>query len=413
MLSSPSKGPSRKQKKRSTSAAASAAQLHQQVVHEVLENDILLGRGAVVLRNEGNVRFRRLVAANKAEYMSTGKHAVKERVSRRILHHITSERRGRFLRRIETDRERTLYGVAADNSKAAWIIVSEAVSLQKVKQALREQQTAKNAATAKTSASDATVGKSRKSPGAGDGGDASSTTSSDAAASADETTDESSATGLRRAPLRLAETARRRAAEDRPSPNDSEEDESRPAGDNPPSDDDDESERKPPAVPTGASVVSAPTGSGDNSNNAAAAAATFPCASVDLLFRLKHPSLRKRDLSRLRRQQSLNADVNNNSINQDNQGPTRISLPVHPESFLVQDGGASMKMSAKLEMAAEILASAKSLGSGQLEEGGGGKGTSVDAAVASKKKAAEASSPFDDEQKLTAASTPKKKPRQK
>ena len=108
-------------------------------VTELNQNDVLFGRGAPILHNAGNRRFRKLILENKPQYTATGRHVVKGEIARRILNTIT-KRGGRFLRRIESspvlsgDQRVPVVG-------ALWEIVDEETSLQKVKQALREQET--------------------------------------------------------------------------------------------------------------------------------------------------------------------------------------------------------------------------------------------------------------------------------
>lgn len=116
------------------------AQLPAQLPEYVTElngNDVLLGRGAPILNSKGNVRFRKLVQEHKAVYTSTGRHAVKDEIARRIIHTITAMG-GRFLRRIETQTERNSLQVP-ENVVNAWVTVDQSVKLSKVKQALREQ----------------------------------------------------------------------------------------------------------------------------------------------------------------------------------------------------------------------------------------------------------------------------------
>jgi hypothetical protein len=107
-------------------------------VTELRENDVLLGRGRPAI--EQNRFFRNLILANKEAYMSSSQHAIKGEISKNILS-IIREKGGRFVRPISSDSERRRFGVP-DEIRRAWVIVSDSVSIQKIKQALREQDAA-------------------------------------------------------------------------------------------------------------------------------------------------------------------------------------------------------------------------------------------------------------------------------
>ena len=106
-----------------------------EVVFNVSSNDCLMGRGAAVIGNEGNRRFRKLIQKYKAEYDATRIRQEKDRIARRIVDTITS-RGGRFLRKIDTPQQAEFFKVPA--GKSAWVIVNQLVVLQKVKQAFRD-----------------------------------------------------------------------------------------------------------------------------------------------------------------------------------------------------------------------------------------------------------------------------------
>lgn len=74
--------------------------------------------------------------------MSTSQHAVKGEISKKILSAI-KEKGGRFVRPISSDAERRRFGVP-EEIRRAWVIVPDSVSLQKIKQALREQDPAQD-----------------------------------------------------------------------------------------------------------------------------------------------------------------------------------------------------------------------------------------------------------------------------
>jgi len=104
-------------------------------VSELNDDDVLLGRGAPIVNNPGNLRFRALILADKERYISTSRHVIKEEIARKILNTV-AERGGRFLRKLENESERRQYHVP--DGQNAWVEADEATSVQKVKQALRE-----------------------------------------------------------------------------------------------------------------------------------------------------------------------------------------------------------------------------------------------------------------------------------
>jgi len=212
--------------------------------------DVLLGRGAPVQKRKGNKRFREIVMEEKEAYSATGKHAVKDQIAHRILNSV-SAKGGRFVRRIESEQERGALGVP-HNVSEAWVVVSENVAKEKVKQALREH----------------TASQKKK------------TTS----------------------PRKRRRKAQPKAAPSREfSSSESDSDEA--------------------SSPSSASECDTAAAQEDNNNSsvrAPSSAATLPAliptevistrdADDDVSFRLKHPSLRKRDLLRMRRQQQAAA----------------------------------------------------------------------------------------------------------
>lgn len=97
-----------------------------------------LGRGAPIVKNPGNQRFRELILADKERYITTSRHVVKEEIARKVVNSVL-ERGGRFLSKLESDSDRKRYNVP--EGIHAWVKVSDATSMQKVKQALREHKT--------------------------------------------------------------------------------------------------------------------------------------------------------------------------------------------------------------------------------------------------------------------------------
>jgi hypothetical protein len=229
-------------------------------VTTVNENDVQLGRGRPVITSEGNRRFRRLIQENKTEYTTSARHAHKDEIARRILFTI-GERGGRFLRKLNATAERRLHGIA--DGVQAWEMVDEETSLQKVKQALREQETWSKAEGVKSK-----PGRKRKT----------------LQAVADD------------APWRGPAT-RSSASNELESTSVTEQ----------------------PNQPQGAfeAAASVATRKVREHNIKSSAVAAPPEASAyrteipegrDLLYSLKHPSLRKRDLLRLRRQHAVSED---------------------------------------------------------------------------------------------------------
>ena len=91
-------------------------------------NDVLFGRGPKVQSHSGNVNYRRLVESRRIQYIQTKRTHVKDSLARQI-YSIVSEMTppGRFLRK-ETD--------------GLYYIQDEAVTIVKIKQALRENSVA-------------------------------------------------------------------------------------------------------------------------------------------------------------------------------------------------------------------------------------------------------------------------------
>ena len=70
--------------------------------------------------------------------MASGKHAVKDEIAEGIYNKITAERGGKFLRKVDTDKERRQLGIPRKTE--AWLVVDKSVAMNKIKQSLREQQ---------------------------------------------------------------------------------------------------------------------------------------------------------------------------------------------------------------------------------------------------------------------------------
>jgi len=113
-----------------------AQQTSGEYIPALSDADILLGRGAPVQRRAANRRFRELAWEHKPTYDSTAKHAVKDKIARQILDTV-KERGGRIVRPIESKEERLALKVP-DNLPEAWIAISEDLAREKCKQALRD-----------------------------------------------------------------------------------------------------------------------------------------------------------------------------------------------------------------------------------------------------------------------------------
>ena len=224
-------------------------------VTTVNENDVQLGRGRPVITSEGNRRFRRLIQENKTEYTTSARHAHKDEIARRILFTI-GERGGRFLRKLNATAERRLHGIA--DGVQAWEMVDEETSLQKVKQALREQETWSKAEGVKS-----TPGRKRKTSQAV--ADDAPSRGPATRSSASNELESKSVTEQPNQPQGAFEAAASVAT------------------------------RKVREHNIKSSAVAAPP-------EASAYRTEIPEEGRDLLYSLKHPSLRKRDLLRLRRQ---------------------------------------------------------------------------------------------------------------
>mmetsp|Transcript_8706 Transcript_8706/g.16588 ORF Transcript_8706/g.16588 Transcript_8706/m.16588 type:complete len:680 (-) Transcript_8706:195-2234(-) len=106
------------------------------IVLQLNMNDVLMGRGAPAIDNEGNMRFRRIVSARRAEYFAAAKRLDKDQIARQVVSTVRS-RGGRFLKKIDGLEEARAQRIQAGEN--AWIIVDEDTVLTKVKQALRDR----------------------------------------------------------------------------------------------------------------------------------------------------------------------------------------------------------------------------------------------------------------------------------
>jgi hypothetical protein len=103
-------------------------------ITDLRDDDVLLGRGSGPNDHEGNIRFRNLVADRKAEYMATNHRLTKAKIAQEIVDRVFAHG-GRFLRRLESD-EIARFDVP--DGFDAWMLASEETTMEKAKQALRQ-----------------------------------------------------------------------------------------------------------------------------------------------------------------------------------------------------------------------------------------------------------------------------------
>jgi hypothetical protein len=106
-----------------------------EVILDLNENDVLLGRGAPFVRYSGNMKFRRIIHERRPEYVATTRRHAKDTIAREIVKTIQGQN-GRFLKKIESRALARQLGVPA--GRAAWTHVEETVVLEKIKQTFRD-----------------------------------------------------------------------------------------------------------------------------------------------------------------------------------------------------------------------------------------------------------------------------------
>lgn len=94
---------------------------------DVKDNDVLYGRGQAIQLNEGNVRFRKLVALRTVDYKSRRNPAHRRGIAMEVIG-LVRARGGRFLKRTSL----------SSTSETVWEEIDNTVALTKVKQALRD-----------------------------------------------------------------------------------------------------------------------------------------------------------------------------------------------------------------------------------------------------------------------------------
>jgi hypothetical protein len=116
----------------------------RELIARIGPHDILMGRGALSAYYQGNVRFRELVSARKGEYQACKFHRTKQAIALEIYQDISS-RGGRFLLKAETVLDRASIPTDDSSGPAAWVQASHHVALEKIKQALRDNEPKKEA----------------------------------------------------------------------------------------------------------------------------------------------------------------------------------------------------------------------------------------------------------------------------
>lgn len=103
--------------------------------------DVFLGRGAPHVNYEGNCKFRELVQSRRHEFCRAERRRRKSAIAREILTELR-RRGGRFLRKLETAAQAEELGIP--DGQDAWVVVSDADALKKIKQSLRHKAKARS-----------------------------------------------------------------------------------------------------------------------------------------------------------------------------------------------------------------------------------------------------------------------------
>jgi hypothetical protein len=114
----------------------------RELITRIGPHDVLMGRGAPSAYYQGNVRFRELVRSRKREYQSCKYHRHKQAIALDIYQAVASHG-GRFLLKAETVLDRATLPNADTNgvqAPALWVQASHHVALEKIKQALRDNE---------------------------------------------------------------------------------------------------------------------------------------------------------------------------------------------------------------------------------------------------------------------------------
>jgi hypothetical protein len=99
-------------------------------------NDVLMGRGAPIDANPGNVRFRMLIQHRKTEYLSTSRHRKKQEIAQEVKETVIRNG-GKFLKKPEL-LEGKSNEVNTGHDIQAWNYADDHIIFSKIKQALRD-----------------------------------------------------------------------------------------------------------------------------------------------------------------------------------------------------------------------------------------------------------------------------------
>jgi hypothetical protein len=104
-------------------------------------DNIFFGRGASMVHNEGNIRFRELTRSRQDEFCSAPRRKRKSEITRKILETI-QRRRGRFWRKLESAEVAQRLGVPRGSD--AWVALDDDQAIVNIKQALRHKEISKS-----------------------------------------------------------------------------------------------------------------------------------------------------------------------------------------------------------------------------------------------------------------------------
>lgn len=96
---------------------------------EINGDDVLLGRGALTVNNEGNKRFRLIVEPWKVEYQAGANRKRKNEIAISVVNEVL-QRGGRFLERVN---ESEMQALGLPEHCRAWKVAEMNVALEKVR----------------------------------------------------------------------------------------------------------------------------------------------------------------------------------------------------------------------------------------------------------------------------------------
>mmetsp|Transcript_8632 Transcript_8632/g.12488 ORF Transcript_8632/g.12488 Transcript_8632/m.12488 type:complete len:407 (+) Transcript_8632:891-2111(+) len=107
---------------------------NSELITELNSSDVLFGRGSGPNDHEGNIRFRALVSERKNEYLATNNRQAKANIAREIVNEVL-KKNGRFLKKAPAA-EAARGGIP--KGVDVWVRVGDEVTMEKAKQALRQ-----------------------------------------------------------------------------------------------------------------------------------------------------------------------------------------------------------------------------------------------------------------------------------